>query len=447
MEKSNTIPFGMDIFTNAFQTFDESQFFKMLEEKIRPKSYYQKNKGLKQTLLVLSYLFNIVSALTASYLIYWLTKWLTDTDALAWVIAALFLFFLEKLKRLSSNEFFQVWFFKKKIAAGWLGFSLFIFAISVAGTYFGAEQGTKDLAPVAPIVIQDSLLSSLYADKDTLEFQIKQARETRWRGTTTNSSQKTIVLLTDQKGKIQQRISEREQMKSSGNAIIEEVHKKEVALTAITLAWISVLMEVLFELCIGYIQYYYYRSYVEHQLFKQQEAESADTTSSILAMVQQLQQQVSTLQNQQGIEIAPNYIQNGKHVHNDTTSTIQRPIGFFTTQQQTATIPNLSSPSKSHVHPCTQPEKSVPNIWQDIYTIPHVVHERNGKSRVVRYTLAQVENRINDYTTRVGEAKAKNLDATVLENRLERLAYWKKLKETLVQQIETFKKNEKEVVL
>ena len=112
--------FGKNVFSSAFEEFNEEAFFQKLHNKVRNQSYYEKYKGFKNTVVYLSYLFNFASMLTASYAIFWLTEWLTGVVWLSYIVGAVFLFFLEQIKRKSSGEFFQVWFFGNKSLLGGL---------------------------------------------------------------------------------------------------------------------------------------------------------------------------------------------------------------------------------------------------------------------------------------------------------------------------------------
>lgn len=147
MQNPKSPLFGKNAFARAFQEFDEEVFFQNLHNKVKNKSYFEKYKGFKTTLLSASYLFNVASMLSASYAIYWLTEWITGMVWAAYLVAIMFLFFLEKLKRKSSSEFFQVYFFRKEIAYGWLGLSLFCLSISLVSSSFGTKIGTETLAP------------------------------------------------------------------------------------------------------------------------------------------------------------------------------------------------------------------------------------------------------------------------------------------------------------
>lgn len=134
-------------FTKAFQVFDEETFFQNLHNKVRNKSYFEQYKSFKQLLIWLSYLFNIASAVTASYAIYWLIHRLTGISEVGYLVAILFLFFLEKIKRKSSTEFWQVLFFRQSIATGWLGLSLFCLMLSLVSSSFGVKGRSRKFSP------------------------------------------------------------------------------------------------------------------------------------------------------------------------------------------------------------------------------------------------------------------------------------------------------------
>ena len=97
MEKDATTStlFGVNQFSKAFAEFDEEAFFDNLHNQVRNKSYFEKYKGFKTTLLCLSYVFNMASALTASYAVYWFINWITGMAIVGYIVAGVALFFLE----------------------------------------------------------------------------------------------------------------------------------------------------------------------------------------------------------------------------------------------------------------------------------------------------------------------------------------------------------------
>lgn len=417
MENHDTFLFGKDIFTKAFQEFDESTFFQRLENRVKPQSYFNRYKGFKGVITALSYLFNIVSAFTASYLIFWFTQWLTGISLVAYGLSALFLFFMEKLKRKSSGEFFQIWFFEKKVAAGWLGLSIFIFVTSVLSTYYGTDRATRDFAPSAPIVTADSTLNSLYAQLSATEAQIDEARGTRWKGTTTRTSQQTIKELSRQKTVILEDIGQREQGKDKQNGIITQSHQEQVGLTATTLAWLTVLFEVLFEGCMAYVWYYYHRSFVEHKLIGRGENMSPTPPSKtaeiapLVSMMNDLQQQIALLQqqnNRSAVSSFPNHSHKSGSPNGIKNEGI-RPIGFVTQAKQ------VQCEALQHV---VTDEKI---FLDDTHTIAHK-DSRTGK--IKRYTMNRVDNFISHYEKGVQEALKSKMEQQVLHNRERWLKYW-----------------------
>lgn len=418
MENHKTFLFGKDVFAKAFQEFDETTFFQRLESRVKPQSYFHKYKGFKTVITTLSYLFNLVSAFTASYLVFWLTQWLTGISLVAYSLSALFLFFMEKLKRKSSGEFFQVWFFEKKIAAGWLALSLSIFAASVLSNYYGTDRATKDFAPSAPIVTNDSTLNALYAQLQVTETQITDARATRWKGTTTRTSQQTIKELSQQKTALLENIGQREKGKDNQNVTITQSHKKQVGLTATTLAWLTVLFELLFECCIAYVWYYYHRSFVEYKLVNGGSfpsptlPESIPDNDPLLSMVYDLQEQIKLLQQQKNQPPLTNFPhENHKNgSSNGIKNEAVQPIGFMTEAQR--------NPNKALQHVVTD-EKL---FLDDTHTIAHK-DSRTGE--IKRYTLARVDNFISHYEKGVNEALKSSMEQQVLNNRQTWLQYWK----------------------
>jgi len=418
MENHKTFLFGKDIFAKAFQEFDESTFFQRLESRVKPQSYFHKYKGFKTLIVLLSYLFNIVSAFTASYLIFWLTQWLTGISLVAYGLSALFLFFMEKLKRKSSGEFFQIWFFEKKLAAGWLLLSLSIFAASVMSTYYGTDRATRDFAPSAPVVTNDSTLNVLYAQLHATEMQITEARATRWKGTTTRTSQQTINELSQQKTALLENINQRENGKDKQNLGITQNHHQKVGITATTLAWLTVLFEVLFECCMAYVWYYYHRSFVENKLvnggniFSPNPSSSTSEITPLVSMMNDLQKQIALLQQQNKRHSAPPF-SNQTHKNgspNGIKSEVTRPIGFVTKKQQ----------ALNEVLQRVVTDEKI--FLDDTYTIAHK-DSRTGK--IKRYTMNRVNNFITHYEKGIKEALKSQMESQVLNNRETWLVYWK----------------------
>lgn len=419
---------GRNIFTDAFRQFDEDSFFETLHEKVKNKSFFQRYKGFRVTLTVLSYLFNIASALTASYAAYWLTRELTGSPTLSWSISLLFLFFLEKIKRKSSTEFWQVLFFQRQMAYGWLALSLACLAISLAGSAFGVKEGTEELGPGAELIAIDSSaqhyrnrIASLEADNLKLEQQRNAQGQIFWPAQQEKEQNKLMI------ADLQRRILDLDQKLEGHNETLSEAYQRDIKLTAWTLVYITIAMELLFELCIAWIWYYYFRSYVERT--KTQATPSPVSLAPSLpnhaidpAQLQQIIHQ--SLQQMQ----TPPSSSNGKTIENRT------PIGFFTDAQrasQGAVLGDFLAHSQNmSVQGCTDMYREE----SDRFTVLHE-YQRRGKSYQTRYTRNQVMARISQYEREVEQAIQQKLDDDILNNRHRWLAYWRaKLGELLEKQ-------------
>lgn len=449
MEKNQNGLFGVNIFAKAFQEFDEEAFFENLHNQVRNKSYFEKYKGFKNTLLILSYVFNASSALTASYAVYWLTQWITGIAILGYVVAAIFLFFLEKIKRKSSTEFWQVFFFQKQFAVGWCALSLFCLALSLASSGFGVKEGTETLSADASLVASDSLATAYRIEITTLTADNERLKkQTNHEGIIYFPSQQSIKKNTTMIQKYQQRILELDEKLIDKNEVLSEDYIKDVQLTAWTLVWITILMELLFESCIAYIWYYFFRSYVERKHFstetskrfnakalKTNQPDSPPPTEEpskedLLMYIELLKDQNKTLRAKQNgqddvipaseEESSPKGFYGSKNNGSGNSIPSRNPIGFFLKEKSTIInelLPN--SEEKSHQEAWTGLDRAI----QDAFTVPHS-YKRANELITVHYTMRMVRSRINQYQREIQEALDKEMNNTVLKNRQQWLVYW-----------------------
>jgi hypothetical protein len=420
--------FGRNIFTDAFKQFDEDSFFEGLHEKVRNKSYFQRYRGFRITLTVLSYLFNLASALTASYAAYWLTRELTGSPTLSWIISLLFLFFLEKIKRKSSTEFWQVLFFQRQVAYGWLALSLACLGVSLGSSAFGVKEGTEELGPGAELIAMDSTaqdyrnrIARLEADNLKLEQQRNRQGEIYWPAQQEKEQNKLMI------AQLSTRILELDKKLEGHNDKLSQQYQQDIQITAWTLVYVTIAMEILFELCIAWIWYYFFRSYVERS--KVQGIASAPAAplpshpspagidpAMIQTMVKQSLEQMAP-------PPSPPASSNGQTIENRV------PIGFYTDAQRTAQRHSFAhSPvasEKSSVQSCTDLYREE----TDRYTVIHE-YQKGGQTYRTPYTRNQVIARINQYQRDIDQALRQGLDQDIVENRRRWLQYWKgKLKE------------------
>ena len=120
-------------YKDIFKKHTEEVFFSKLKEdfeKDDSQPYRIRRKGLKNFTLVLSYATNILSLFGAWLIAFIVIKYLVQIDAIAIILASLFLLGMEWFKRYSSNEVWRQYWPKKKIAFNWLAASIIITILS-----------------------------------------------------------------------------------------------------------------------------------------------------------------------------------------------------------------------------------------------------------------------------------------------------------------------------
>ena len=436
MEKDATTStlFGVNQFSKAFAEFDEEAFFDNLHNQVKNKSYFEKYKGFKTTLLCLSYVFNMASALTASYAVYWFINWITGMAIVGYIVAGVALFFLEKIKRKSSTEFWQVFFFRKQMALGWLMLSLFCLGASLASSGFGVKQGAEELAPDPELLQADSMVTYYTTEIAKLETENEELRANKnGQGITFYKLYDAINLNTATIADYRQKKMELEEKIEGKNEFLTESYMEEVKLTAWTLVWITLIMELLFEACIAYIWYYFHRSYVErnvttkgtqkannntikgtHSTHKESPCPTpSDETGKLLKLIEQLQADNQKLHAQIASTSTP---PEPKREHNGTpVARAMNPIGFF---------------PRGHTR-----TREDTQVIDDRYTVPHT-YRKGGEDITVHYNATMIKSRIGEYERKIDEAETRAMGEEVLENRRKWLTYWKGKQNELLQKQE-----------
>lgn len=424
---------GRNIFAEAFEQFDEEEFFTNLHNQVRNKSYFEKYKGFKTTLLWLSYLFNVISGLTASYALYWLMERISGftvygVSVLALGISMLFLFFFEKLKRKSSTEFWQVFFFNRKIAGGWLVLSLCLLVVSLVSSAFGTKEGVENLAPDPELVATDSLAMEYRARIASLEQENAElSKQRNSEGVIYYHVQSSIKQNKRMIADLNTRILELDKKLEGKNELLSAEYAAEVQLTAWTLVWINIVMDLLFEACIAYIWYYYYRSYVERRTTKgiatateQQSAPSPALASHGLqpdvdaaALLQQINAQLALLQKMQFSPPRPDR-QDADSPTSPLSNSARTIIGGFMPQPENP-LQRVATGSNA-----TSPKADSETTYRDYFTI---LHHRFSDGKPVRYGRDRVDWYVKHYEEKLAEARQAEISDAV-ENFQSKLAYW-----------------------
>ena len=131
---------------------------------------------------------------------YYIAEWLTEVVWASFAVSAICLLALEFIKRKSSSEFWQVFYWKDKIARGWVILAGICFAISLAASFYGTKKGTDNLAPPPTLVdakeeqakIQEQI-SYLKAENERLSVPDPTSGRTSPAGTATNEEKRRSV--------------------------------------------------------------------------------------------------------------------------------------------------------------------------------------------------------------------------------------------------------------
>ena len=133
-----------------FKKQSDSTAFNLLEKRFNKaaNTWCERYKSLRVLAFLTSWGFNFISAAGISYLVYHAAKSFSAPHSIALVFSVVFLVLFELLKRKTSDLFWDD-FVETKTANIGLGIVNFVimFGLSLAGTYYGYNQGTKDFSP------------------------------------------------------------------------------------------------------------------------------------------------------------------------------------------------------------------------------------------------------------------------------------------------------------
>lgn len=333
-----------------FGQFENARLMQRLEKKYRPKPYWRAYGLLRNVVFGSSFLFHTLSAATAFVLVFTFLRGLIGNEVAAGLITISGLSALELSKREISGRFFGSIFQYRKFSPGLALAIVGLMAISTAASYFGAKRAVVELTPPPITTSADSLTAPLRAQVADLDQQIKQARATKWNGKTTAAAQRTIEKLSGAKALILAEITRQQQRTDGHNDSALAEHTSALKINAAGFGLFTATCEILLVLCLFYLEYFDYRSFVERCANPENEAQRQPTAPGIGYHFNG----TSTAQ--------PATSSNGLP-HNET----RRPIGFF--QQGNGSVNNatVSEPAKSpFVKNCAHCEKEflAKVMWQ-----------------------------------------------------------------------------------
>lgn len=253
---------------SIFEKYNEDAYFDKLADKATDKSYYEETSGWRSILTTLSYLFGIASVASAAMAAYWVALKFTGMPWVAVVFSLVFLGFLETVKRKSSSEVWQVYYFKNKWSYGFILVSFWCAAISMVSSGFGGYKGADAFAPAAELVETDKTAKEYRAKVKYLEAENKELSKNRNHDNEIYfPTQKTIKKNKDIIAKYETRILDLDKKLEGNNAVLSQDHKSNVALASSIVLIFTLINELLFELSIWALWRIHWRCAIEAGMF------------------------------------------------------------------------------------------------------------------------------------------------------------------------------------
>jgi hypothetical protein len=232
-----------------------------LQAKFRPKTYFEAYRTVFHVIYGASFMFNVLSAATASALVYFFLAGIMP-PAGAIVATGAVLVALEATKRLTASRLFISHVTGKGVDVLAVLIVALLSGASIASSYKGAERVVMEYTPPAPTTDRADL-EALNAQIATIDAQIKTQQLNTWRGKLTVPAARTIEKLTRQREKVQEAaLSERARI-SDTDTEKASAHKAQTLSNAALFGLFTLACELLFFLAAYWLEYYDYRSYVE----------------------------------------------------------------------------------------------------------------------------------------------------------------------------------------
>lgn len=244
--------------------FNNSRLFKRLKEKHQPKPYWKSNRKMYLAVLSTSYLFNILSALTAAALVFMFVMGLTNSATISAVITAAALISLEYMKRETAGKLFHGWLQFKSAPAGLIATVVLLSGISTTASYFGAEATVMQFTRPVQLTDMSDQIAPLEGQIKEIDDQIKAAAQNTWQGKMTPRAQRTVDRLSASKAALTDELVRVRQRTDEMNDEATYEHEETTAMNASAFAFFTAFSELALLLCLFYCQYYDFRSFAEY---------------------------------------------------------------------------------------------------------------------------------------------------------------------------------------
>lgn len=293
--------------------FNNTRLFKRLSEKHRPKPYWRQYQGIYRAVLGTSFLFNVLSALTASAVVFFFIQGLTGSMTASLVITVILLSVLEFMKRETSAKLFHGILQFKNWNYGLLFTVIALSAISTTASYFGAAQVVESLTPPPSLTDVAEQTAGIENQIAGIDQQIAAAQRNTWQGKLTARSARTVERLTESRAALTDELMRTRERTDMQNDVVQSEHLSETMANAGTFAMFTLICEIALIACLFYAQYYDFRSFAEYALATNPAAVSGNTPGNA--------NRYTRFGSSNGHNSAPAY-QNGHH------NSVHTPIGF-----------------------------------------------------------------------------------------------------------------------
>lgn len=242
--------------------FSTEQLKTRLTTKFKDRAFYEAYASINILSKILSYTFNLLSAATGATFVFIFLQSLIPYPALSGAVTGLFLLLLEGLKRTTAGALFLQYFKAANVSFVLIFVCCCLSGVSILFSYQGAKQTITAMTP-PPSKVVDERAGAIRGNVAELDKQISEARNTKWKGTTTSRSQKTINELSGQKTLLLQELNRIEARTDQANDQATSVHQTTTTAKSEYFALFTLISELLFLLCICFCNYYDARSYSE----------------------------------------------------------------------------------------------------------------------------------------------------------------------------------------
>jgi len=162
------------------------------------------------------------------------------------------------------------------------------------------------------------------------------------------------------------------------------------------------------------------------------------SSERLLKMILDLRSRQDALESSTSDQVQTSYgfsPKTSKNGHQEPNNTLNdqsyqsiSPIGYYTAHQRAEMKAQAKEVQNFPVHTCTglYRDKLI-----DRHTVEHV-YQKNGETKLVHYSMGIINSRIAQYERETKEAESRGLAVEVLQNRKNKLAYWRKKKQELI---------------